>query len=477
MLIDKALAGLARNPTLPENLLRRLLHHREACGEAAHRRTDLTEELADEILAFDDDWRALSLACNRDLPPGTRLKLAAHSDDMVRGALASRAQGPHEEVFTRLADDPSATVRTELVKNDGTPPAVRGRLADDPDPAVRAELAQWWVEAPEDVRRKLLTDEDPSVRAAACSTYFRRSPHPVPPADLHAALLADPVTRAGVARHVTLDPATAKELAADPDEAVRKAFAAHPQLPPDLRDVLAQDTSAPVRVEIFLREDASDEQRAAIHEELRAGEDRIDTSFAVAEEDIGCQLALIELTSRDIPWVTARPLPHVTSPYACFRRAAAGSDTLPAEAVERLLDDEDRDVRATMAAHTPALSPEAAERVERRHRRNPELRGRPTDHFTFPAEALRRFATDPDPRMRALAPRDPDLPPALAARLSADEDVQVRLAVAAHPKLPVTALLALVADTDEEESVIRAAAGSPALPVTAMEELLAEREL
>ncbi|WP_328399261.1 hypothetical protein OHS70_20600 [Streptomyces sp. NBC_00390] len=476
MLIDKALTGLARNPALPEHLLRRLLDHQEACGEAARRRTDLTEELTDGILAFGDDWRALSLACNPELPPAVRRTLAGHADDMVRSALASRAPGLSGDVFAALAEDPSAKVRTDVARNGDTPPAIRARLADDPDPAVRIELAQWWVEAPEDVRRTLLTDEDPKVRAAACSTYFRRTPHPVPPADLHAALLADPVTRAGAVRHVVLDEALAKELAEDPDDDVRAAFAAHPDLPAGLRDALAQDASPLVRAEIFVREDTPEEHRASIHQELTDGADRGDAAFAVTEEDLLCQLALTGLTFRDIPWIRADPLPHVDSPYACFRRSAAAGRDLPAEAVDRLLEDEDNSVRHTMAAHAPALSPEAAERVERRHQRS-KVRGRPADHTTFPPETLRRFATDADPRIRALAPRDPDLPAALAARLAADDDHLVRREVAPHPNLPVAALRALLADGDEEESVVTAAASSPALPVEAMEELLAQAGL
>jgi hypothetical protein len=447
-----------------------------ACGEAAHWRTDLTEELTDGILAFGDDWRALRLACNRDLPENVRLVLAGHSEAMVRSALASRAEGLSHDVFAALAQDASARVRTDLVKNDAVPPAIRARLADDRDPAVRAELAQHWVEAPENVRRKLLTDQDPKVRAAACATDFPRAPHPVPPADLHAALLADPVTRAGVVRHVALDAALAKELAADPDDGVRTAFAAHPGLPAALRDRLAQDPSPLVRAEIFVREDTPDGQRAAIHAELTTGAHRADAAFAVTEEDLLCQLALTGLAFRNIRWVQDDPLRHVDSPYACFRRSVAATLDLPPQAVERLLEDEDGQVRHTMAAFAPDLSPEAAERVERRHQRT-EVHGRPADHTTFPPETLRRFADDPDPRIRALAPRDPDLPSALAARLAADDDHLVRLEVARHPNLPVAALRALLTDEDEEESVVTAAASSPALPVEAMEELLTRARL
>ena len=85
---------------------------------------------------------------------------------------------------------------------------------------------------------------------------------------------------------------------------------------------------------------------------------------------------------------------------------------------------------------------------------------------TFAALMLRRFATDHDPRMRCLAPRDPDLPGGIAA----DPDSAVRHAVAAHPNLPEQALIALLDDPDEH--TVRAAAGSPCLPRREMQRLV-----
>ncbi|WP_208545449.1 hypothetical protein [Streptomyces sp. Tu 2975] len=446
--------------------------HRAACGEAAHRRPDLTDELASRILSFDDHWRAHALACNQHLPPGAARTLLKSPDPLVRRALAARAPALPEDGFALLAADPAADVRADLARNGRTPPAVLARLAADDDPVVRAELAQWWVESPEDVRRALLTDGDPLVRAAACSTYFRRIPHPVPPADLRPALLADPATRAGVVRHVTLEPALAKELAADPDDEVRTALAAHPGLPSEVRDALAGDASPLVRAEIFVRADTPDDLRAALHEELVTGDARAGVSFAVSEHDLMCGIALAGLRHRVLDWVVDAPSAHVASPYFCFRYSAALSPALPADAVDTLLDDEESRIRHAMAARTRDLSPDTAERLERRHRRDPKTRGRPADHTTFPTATLRRFAADPDPRIRSLAPRDPDLPPTLASRLAADDDVLVRQEAASHPNLPIAALRALLADDEEDERVIETAAASPALPVDVMEELL-----
>ena len=111
-----------------------------------------------------------------------------------------------------------------------------------------------------------------------------------------------------------------------------------------------------------------------------------------------------------------------------------------------------------------------AERIEREFRPTPKSRWRPADEFALSSLVLRRFASDTNPRMRCLAPRDPDLPVDLAAQLAADPDHSVRQAVAAHPNLPTHALTTLLADSNEW--VARAAAASPSLPVAEMERLL-----
>ncbi|WP_354637754.1 hypothetical protein [Kitasatospora camelliae] len=158
--------------------------------------------------------------------------------------------------------------------------------------------------------------------------------------------------------------------------------------------------------------------------------------------------------------MTADPLPHVSSPYACFRASAAAGDGLPPEVVERLLAAEECAVRTAMVLRAPEqLDPATAERIDRDHGPPKQVRWRPADAFAFPPESLRRFAVDPDARMRLLAPRDPGLPAGLAERLAADPAPEVRMAVAPHPNLPV-------------ESVARAAAGSPALPVDQMRRIL-----
>ncbi|MEU1607914.1 hypothetical protein [Micromonospora matsumotoense] len=474
--LSKVLDGLAENPALPAGLVRRMVRHRGGFGHVATR-ADLTLDVIEEILASDHHRLLHSLARNPRLPDTVRRRLAVHADPAIRAALAACARDAPRDVYERLVDDPHTQVRTYLAERDDMPADLLVRLAVDPDPQVRTTLARWWTQAPETTRRLLLTDPVDEVRAAACSTYYAQSPHPVPPPDLVTGLLADPVTRAGAVRHAILTPQLAARLAGDPDHQVRRQVAEHPQLPPPVRDLLTDDPSANVRVGIFGRRDTPEPARHRIYAGIQQGErtltdllddDLDDNALLQQLED---DMALAELRYLRLDWVTADPLPHVSSPYICFRRSSARSRTLPADAVIRLLNDDDSGVRTTMATHaTHLVDPATAERIDRGFRPDKKTKWRPADVLTFTPQTLRRLATDPDPRMRCLAPRDVDLPVELTERLATDPESMVRRAVAGHPKLLVHTRRALLADPDA--SVAHATAAAPTLPVAEMDRLL-----
>jgi hypothetical protein len=82
----------------------------------------------------------------------------------------------------------------------------------------------------------------------------------------------------------------------------------------------------------------------------------------------------------------------------------------------------------------------------------------------FPTTGLAGLVDDPDPYVRRLAARDPDLDPAVADRLTGDPEKLVRQAMAASPVLPTDRVIALLDDPDLGES----AASNPALPTAVM---------
>ncbi|WP_377273640.1 hypothetical protein [Peterkaempfera sp. SMS 1(5)a] len=480
--IDKVMDGLAMNSALPGAMVRRLFAWRRGWGKVA-KRQDLTEDMIAEIIATDDHWLLHSLALNDRLPGRFRIRLAAHPDKAVRSALVIHAATAPREMLEQLIDDPDPQVREYLAKHHCTPPDLRARLAADSAPAIRATLATHWTQAPEEVRRILLTDPEAMVRAAACSTYFAHRPHPIPPSDLLPALLADPVTRAGAVIHAVLDADTFRRLAEDPDSKVRAELARHPDLPPSVREVLAVDPALSVRVKIFARPDTPKHVRAQIHASVHElarstadpGPDADDETVLHWYQDA---FAPTELRILRLQWVTADPLPHIDSPYVSFRVSAALSKDLPAGAVARLLGDKEEMVRLTMASTAPHLvDPATAETIERRYRRRDKFTfwWDTKEVLTFGSETLRRFATDPEPRLRSFAPRDPDLPSELAEKLASDPEDRVRRAVAPHRNLPLPALLRLLADPSEH--VAEAAGASPFLPAEHMEWLLTQAGL
>ncbi|MFZ3493989.1 AAA family ATPase [Streptomyces sp. 5.8] len=402
-----------------------------------------------------------ALAHAESLPPAVADRLAADADPRVRVARAKvedAAAGRH----ALFAADPEADVRIALAGRADLSAGSLAALAGDPDARVRQALAKGRAELTGGVLRALLTDADPQVRVAACRHR--------PPRDLHAALLADPATRKPVVRFLDLDADTAAALAADPDEEVRAEAAAHPLLPLRVRDLLAQDASPDVRGKVFVRADTPPELRDEIHAGLTAGARRAEEDWENAEgDDVLCELVLIFLKMESYPWVATDPVPYVASPYTGLRRTAACSERLPAELVRGMLDDEDPTIRMIALERTPDVDLATAEDIERRHGGSKFL-DRPADYFIFPPEALRRFAADPDARMRVLALRDPDLPAALLERLAADGDHTVRRAVAEDSRTAPGTLLRLLGD--DSESVAMSAAASPDLPLEAMRAVL-----
>lgn len=463
------LRGLARNPAAPPDVLRRLAGAPEAAAELARWRRDLSDDLIEILLAAGTPAIAEELVRNEAVGTALRWRLAAHPDPVVRAAVPRRFApgrvGPGCEVspalLEHLSRDPDAAVRAAVAAHDDAPVSVRVALAGDPDAGVREAVARWWPDPPEDVLRRLLTDAEPAVRA---SCLLRTA---VPPKDLHPVLLADPLSRNRVVQHLELTPELAAELAGDEDELVRHALAGHPGLPTAVRDRLAADPEAWVRCEVLLRADLTEADRARLYAELTADADDIGSVFV----DGWLGTAWM---GRSLDWLRSAPLARrlaaLASPFPYLRRAVAGTD-LPPEAVNRLHDDPDPEVRRIAARRSPDLSGELLERLVRECGENPKF-GPPTLHErpNFPRAAFLDYAVAPDPRLRHLACADPGLPADLVAQLSADPESHVRVAAAGHPRLAADRLAVLLLDRDHR--VVHAVSAAPGFPVPWMRHLL-----
>ncbi|MFE2850074.1 hypothetical protein ACFXJO_02945 [Streptomyces lavendulae] len=239
--LDGELSALAVQEDLPTDLVRRLLRHPGARHSVALLRRDLTDELIAEIIALGS---VRTLAANSSVPSRIRARFAEHPEPAVRCAVAASVGDEPPGLLARLAADTDPSVRSFLAMNEHLPTELLALLASDPESSVRSSVIQRCRDAPEEVRRTLLTDPDPDIRRSSVRTF-------APPPDLLPKLLADPATRAAAVAHVLPTP----ELAGDPDSDVREAVAAHPDLPPGLRDLLAEDQDFFVRNAIAARKD------------------------------------------------------------------------------------------------------------------------------------------------------------------------------------------------------------------------------
>jgi hypothetical protein len=154
------------------------------------------------------------------------------------------------------------------------------------------------------------------------------------------------------------------------------------------------------------------------------------------------------------------------SGHPMLRRNAARVHTLPADLVARLAVDDDLGVRVLLAQNHPDAPAALLLRsfLEYTGHQRDRLLTRPH----FPIDGLAVHADDEDPAVRALAARDPKVPPAAVERLTRDPDPAVRAAFARHPNLPSSRL----ADLLDDEKLVHHAAANPALPAPAIRALV-----
>lgn len=453
MQVESLLAGLARNPGVPEDLLVRLAHHQRAAQQMVCRRETLSDQVAAVILAHRDPRMLIHLHPGR-VSPVVMDQIRAHPDPDVRDARRNQAMAWIDTGAGLPVD-----VLEQLLDTDRT------LLALDPNPNVRVAVADAWWDPPQQARHALLTDPDPRVRAAAA-----RRPHPPVPAVLQPALLADPATRAYVARSAVVTEVEALALAMDPDPAVREAAAGNPHLPAAALRPLLADPRPDVRAIAILHREIDDATRRQVHADLVA---------AATGGDIDAEMALMFSDHLVPDWVADVPvvqrLAYLDSPLIAFRRALAATAEIPGEAWARLDADPVLLVRRTAAARRDAPSQVIAQLLWD-HGESPKS-GRHVlrDHPNRPRDLYRRMANDSDPHRRRRALDDPDLPEHLVAALARDPDVGVRRSAATHPRLDTDSLMFLTAD--DASDVAEAAAAHPGVPAGWMRQVLDTAQL
>ncbi|MFI0716492.1 hypothetical protein ACH4SK_39085 [Streptomyces inhibens] len=144
------------------------------------------------------------------------------------------------------------------------------------------------------------------------------------------------------------------------------------------------------------------------------------------------------------------------------RRSVARAAHLPQDVVDLLARDEDRVVRLFLAESCDDAPADLLLDVWTWWPGSFSFPGRPRNHPNFPRHGLLRFADDPQPRLRLLAPHDPASTGALVEQFSRDPDTSVRGRAAEDPRLSPASAVRLADDADP--GVRRLARRHPALP-------------
>ncbi|MFD9416362.1 hypothetical protein ACFWC9_16895 [Streptomyces goshikiensis] len=286
----------------------------------------------DGVHAFTLSATLYAAAANPATPPEALAGFAGHDSSGVRWTLAERADLP-AQVYAGLAGDPVPGVRAAVARNPAIGEALIRAMAADPDDDVRRALAHH-PRVPLDVlarlaeRTKIGTVPLPRIAAAS-------------PGELAELVASAPATvRALVGERHDLPPAIRDALADDPDTKVAKAVAPHPGLSEArLRGMVARHGVA-----VHARVAANPDAPGALLAELARHEPPVRRALrAIAEHPRAMAEAL---------------LPCLDDTRA--GRHAAAHPALPPQTLVALLTHPDPRVAEAAAAH-PALPREAME--------------------------------------------------------------------------------------------------------------------
>ncbi|MGC5565520.1 hypothetical protein ACPYPG_22150 [Streptomyces sp. FR-108] len=294
--------------------------------------------------------------CSRpdcDLPAGASCD-GSH-ESTVHGTREAALRNPATpiEAAVAFADHPSMLLRWALATREDLPRRACARLASDPAPGIRADLAGNPA-LDETLIRALAEDPDPAVRRALAH-------HPRVPLDVLTRLATTAKVGATLLPRVAAaSPAETEDLASSPDPAARMLVAHRRDLPPGVRDRLAEDPDAKVVKALAPHPGLTEAQLRAMA--VRHG---VRVLAKVATNPDATPALLDELTRHEPPVqkVFREIARHRAAPasalLACLadpraRPVAAAHPALPSAVITELLTDTDWQV-AEAAATNPSL--------------------------------------------------------------------------------------------------------------------------
>ncbi|WP_424642187.1 hypothetical protein [Embleya sp. AB8] len=409
-------------------------------------------ELFQRAVVHPDPAARARLLENRKLPADLFAAMALDPDPKVRLVCAVNAGEfgvpMPPEAIAALCAAPEASTRYWAVMHRDTPDEVRMRLVEDPETKVRyaALHERIWGRLRPEVQEALRNDPDPDIRELLAEIDGATAG----PADSGGAIDEAEKDRRELADEAELDDELARSLIRDEDVEVRRVVARNPALRTELALSMATDSDNGVRLAVSTREDLTEEQRATI-------------DYTIPETR---QLGLGWIRSRlDDPDVVRRA---ATSTHVLLRRNAAEARHLPPDLVARLAADPDYYVRLTLCRSCDDAPSELL--LDMYAHDSGKWWGYLVLQPNFPAVGMARYADDPNPRLRTVALRDPEIAPELIAHLTRDPDEGVRESAIRDARLPIDRLLELLDDVD----TAAIAARNPGLGEERMDEMLDE---
>lgn len=405
----------AAHPDAPESLQRRLAADPDArvqrtlalqsslCPAAQRRLVNQgSEETHQRLLAYAGQQ------------PERLALLASSRHFKVRQSVAAQARDP--QLLTALAQDPDASVRSQVARNLHTPEEAFSLLLRRPD-----------------VWRELL--ENPRTPASVVHALARQveddlvdllARHPNASPSLLDSLLtgASPARRALLAGNPNASPLLLARLVQPREVAAYRALAANPAAPEDLLSWLLADPDAETRVRVVRNPGASpvllERAGRSADPELR---------FLAAQHPNTPEWLLA--------WLAVDPLSLV-------RAGTALHPQLPEELLRQLVRDRDHWVRAMLAKH-PRLPGDLLRRLARDP--SPVVRARVARNPNAARDTLERLAHDARWMVRAQVASAPGAPASLLVLLAEDTSPSTRLAVTSHPSTPRGILAGLQRDS------------------------------
>ncbi|WP_149030471.1 PE-PGRS family protein [Kitasatospora sp. MBT66] len=447
--------GALLNPAAPPELRVRVMTELEEEDPLLNHLTcePLPEALVDAWIAHPSARVRARAAERTDLTGAQRQRLLRDASTGVR-LLVLHSGGPDLALdaadVDRLVADPSVTVREEIACRRDLSEEHLTALLGDASGAVRARVVgRAWPHLDAAARAALPADRHSGVRAEAVLARYAVEPLGV---EEFGALTVglEEGDRLRIVGTCLLTGELAVTLTrAEP--AVRRALAANPRLDADLVAVLAQDGEQAVRFEVSLRPELDEAERAGIVVGLD-----LDPSGWYAPP------SWVSERRRD----AAEMRRCAASTHPVLRRSVAQVRELPSDVVEVLARDEDFVVRLLLAENCVQAPAELLLEMWARGIR------RVRDHPNFPRVGLLRFADDPDPQLRWLAPDDPAASDDLVERCAGDEGAGVRARALENPRLSVGSVQRLL---DDEDPWVRCRARrDPRVPAAVLAGLLAD---